>query len=118
MYSSLKIINILIMKILEFIRPEHCDLGENWADYCLDISNIKKGEVFYECTNYGKNIKLKALDDVKKTNKGWTCYAETSNGKKVELFMSANTQYSGVMFFKTPQYLEYDDKNGYVYPIV
>jgi len=105
------------MRNKSFIRPSDCDLGENWIDYYLEISNIKKGETFYECY-YGKNIQLKALSDAKKTAEGWVCYVENIKGEKVELFMSANTTYVGANFFRTPQYLEYDEEKGYIYPIV
>lgn len=104
------------MEKTEFIRPEECDLGENWVDYYLEISNIKKGEVLYECYS-GKNIKLKAISDAKKKDYGWACIVESSKGEVVELFVSADTKYNGVNLFRAPLYLEYDEKKGYIYPI-
>ena len=105
------------MKNVSFIKPSECDLGENLTDYYLEVSNIKKGEIIYECY-CGKNIQLKALSDATKTTNGWICYVENSKGEKVELFMSADTKYVGISFFRTPQYLEYDNEKGYVYPII
>jgi len=105
------------MKNLSFIKPSDCDLGENWKDYFIEISSIKKGETFYECY-FGKNIKLIALEDAKRVKHGWVCIAKDSHGDKVEIFISADTKYNGVSFFKTPQYLEYDEEKGYVYPVI
>jgi len=105
------------MRNTNFIKPSECDLGDNWENYFLEISSIRKGETFYECYP-GRNIKLKALKDAERTSSGWVCYAENSKGEKIELFMSANTSYTGVSFFRTPQHLEYDDSRGYIYPIV
>jgi len=105
------------MENLKFIRPKDCDLGDNVEDYLIQISNIKKGETIYEC-NYGRNVQLKALEDAKKTEEGWVCCVETLSGEIGELFLSASTEYVGIKLFKTPQYLEYDEKKGYIYPII
>lgn len=105
------------MENVKFIRPNECDLGENWEDYFLEIRSIKKGEIFYECC-YGKNIELIALEDAKKKDNGWYCLVECLSGKVVEIFISADTKYNAVSFFRTPQYLEYNEKEGYVYPII
>ena len=105
------------MENTNFIKLSECDLGENWADCYLEISKIKKGDTFYECCR-GKNIKLKALSDAKRNDYGWTCNVENNEGKIVELFLSANTKYNVIDLLKAPLYLEYDDKFGYIYPIV
>lgn len=102
------------MKNLNFIRPEQCDLGENWVDYYLKISDIKKGETFYECER-GFNYQLQALEDARRTREGWTCKVKSSDDKVVEIYVSANTQHPGPNLFRTPQYLTCDDEKGSVY---
>lgn len=107
------------MESLNFMRPEECnDLGEEWVDYYLDISNIKKGETFYECY-YDKNIKLIAIEDAKRLMNGWYCKVQNTKNEVVELYVSATTKgYPGPNLFRAPQYLEYDEKEGYIYPII
>jgi hypothetical protein len=104
------------MESLRIIRPEECDLGENWVDYYLSISNIKKGELFYECER-GLNHQLKAIEDAKKTRDGWYCKVQNTKNEVVELYVSADTQYHGPNFFRTPQYLTCDEEMGSVYLI-
>lgn len=105
------------MKKTEFIKPEECNLGDNWIDYYIEMNSIKRGDTFYEC-NGGKNIKLKAVSDAKKNDYGWVCVVENLEGSVVELFVSADTKYNGVNLFRAPLYLEYDEKKGYIYPII
>lgn len=106
------------MENLKFIRPNECDLGENWEDYFLEIRSIKKGEIFYECY-YGKNIKLIAIEDARKLKDGWYVKAKSTQNEVIELYVSATTSnYSGLNLFRAPQYLEYDEKEGYIYPII
>lgn len=106
------------MENASFIKPEECDLGENWVDYYLDLSSIKRGETFYECY-YGKNIKLIAIEDARRTGDGWYVKVQNTKNEVVELFVSAMTSnYPGPNLFRTPQYLEYDEKEGYIYPII
>lgn len=102
------------MKNAVFIRPSECDLGENWVDYYLEISNIKKGELFYECEK-GFNYQLKALEDAKRASDGWYCKVQNTNNEVVELFVSADTQHHGLNLFRVPQYLTCDNEKGSVY---
>ena len=102
------------MKNAEFIRPSECDLGENWVDYYLEISNIKKGELFYECEK-GFNYQLKALEDAKRVSDGWYCKVQNTRNEVVELFVSADTQHHGPNLFRAPQYLTCDKEKGSVY---
>lgn len=104
------------MKTVNFIRPEECDLGENWVDYYLEISKIKKGETLYECER-GFNYQLKALEDAKKMNDGWYCKVKNTKDEEIELYVSADTQYHGPSLFRAPQYLTCDEKKGAVYVI-
>lgn len=105
------------MKKQDFLRPTQCDLGDDLCNYLVDLSRIKKGEIFYECT-HEINIELKALEDSRKTDEGWACVVESSNGDRIEIYVSANTEYCGTTLYKSPQNLEYDENNGYVYFIV
>lgn len=99
------------------MRPEECDLGENWVDYYLEISNLKQGQVFYECER-GINYQLKALEDAKKLEDGWYCKVQNTQNEVVELYVSATTMsYPGPNFFRTPQYLTCDEEKGSVYLI-
>jgi hypothetical protein len=102
------------MKDLGFIRPSECDLGENWVDYYLEISNIKKGETIYECEK-GYNYQLKALEDAKRVKDGWYCKVQNTQNEVVELFVSADTQYNRTNLFRAPQYLTCDEEKGSVY---
>lgn len=104
------------MKKTEFIRPEECDLGENWIDYYLEISKIKKGETIYECEK-GYNYQLKALEDAKQVNDGWYCKVQNTQNEVVELFVSADTQYNRTNLFRAPLYLTCDEEKGSVYLI-
>jgi len=105
------------MEKTRFITPNECDLGENWEDYYLEVSNIKKGETIYECYG-GKNIQYQAISDARRVKDGWYCKTKNTKNEIVELYMSANTSYTGISFFRTPQHLEYDEEKGYIYPIV
>jgi hypothetical protein len=102
------------METTRFLRPEECDLGENWVDYYLEISNIKKGETLYECEK-GYNYQLKALEDAKRVQDGWICKVQNSRNEIVELYVSADTQYHGPNLFRAPQYLTSDEEKGSVY---
>ncbi len=105
------------MKHAGFMKPEECDLGENWVDYYLELCNVKKGETFYECER-GYNFQLKALEDAKRLRDGWYCKVQNTKNEVVELYVSATTSnYPGPNLFKAPQYLEYDEELGYVYLI-
>jgi len=112
----LKTINIKVMKNTSFIRPSECDLGENWVDYYLEVSNIKKGETLYECER-GYNYQLQALEDAKKTRDGWICKVRNTQDEIVELYVSADTQHHGPNLFRAPLYLTCDEEKGSVYLI-
>jgi hypothetical protein len=102
------------MESLNFMRPEECNLGEEWVDYYLEISNIKKGETFYECER-GFNFQLKALEDAKRVRDGWYCRVQNTKNEVVELYVSADTTHYGPNLFRTPQYLTSDKEKGSVY---
>ena len=102
------------MKNISFIKPDECDLGEEWVDYYLEVSNIKKGETLYECER-GCNYQLKALEDAKKFKDGWYCKVRNSQNEVVELYVSADTQHHGPNLFRMPQYLTSDEEKGSVY---
>ena len=110
---------ILIFKIMEnkrFIKPQEVDFGDDWVDYYLEVSNIKKGETLYECEK-GFNYQLKALEDAKRIKDGWCCKVQNTQNEVVELYVSADTQHRGPNLFRAPQYLTCDEEKGSVYLI-
>jgi len=102
------------MENTSFIKPSECDLGENWVDYYLEVSNIKKGETLYECER-GYNYQLEALEDAKRIQNGWICKVRNAHNEIVELYVSADTQHHGPNLFRSPQYLTSDKDKGSVY---
>lgn len=97
-----------------YLKPSECDLGEEWRNYFLELEEVRKGDVFYECER-GVNYELKAISDAILTNDGWVCMAKNKKGKVVELFVSGNTEYNAVNFFRTPQHLTKCEEKGCVY---
>ena len=102
------------MKNTNFIKPDECNLGEDWVDYYLDIRSIKKGETLYECEK-GFNYQLKALEDAKKFRDGWYCKVQNTRNEIVELYVSADTQHHGPNLFRAPLFLTCDEDKGSVY---
>lgn len=102
------------MENTSFIRPNKCDLGENWVDYYLEVSSIKKGETLYECER-GFNYQLQALEDAKRVQDGWICKVQNTHNEIVELYVSADTIHHGPNLFRAPQYLTSDESEGSVY---
>ena len=88
----------------KFLRLKDFDLGENWTDVYLEVKNIKKGDVFFEC-NRMSNHKLIALTSARRISDGFYVVAENVEGEKVEIFYSCFTSYPGPNFYKEPQYL-------------
>lgn len=102
---------------LNYLKPE--DLPElmvedGWNNDIIEIKNIKKGDIFYECER-GKNIKLIALEDAKKRHGGWRCMVKNCSGEKIELFISGKTSYNGARLFRTPKFLTEDKEKGSIY---
>jgi len=101
---------------LNYINPANTNYGENFEDYYVEIRELKKGDVFFECEN-GSNIQLEATEDARKIKRGWMCLAKNNQGEQVELYVADKTKYHGPNFFKSPQFITNDEEAGYVYMI-
>lgn len=103
-------------KETKILTPDLFNLGEDWKDYYLELKELKKGDVFYECPSYGENYELKAVEDSKKKGRGWICKVQTSEGDIIEFFVSANTTYTGPNLFRAPMHISKlpNGKYGYI----
>ena len=100
-------------KKFEFIKP--LELGyqeeDNWTNYYILLSEIKKGDTFYEC-DHGRNVKLTALTNPKKTKNGWLCKVKSTNYGESSVYASATTTYLNANFSKVP--LIVSEHNGFI----
>lgn len=100
---------------VDYLRPRDFQIGEDWSDVYLEVKNIRRGEVFFECDR-GINYKLTALTSARRINDGFYCLAETVDKEKIEIFMSDKTSHPGPNLFREPQYItEY--KNELIYEL-
>ena len=103
---------------IKILPPNLFNLGDNWNDYYLELKNLQKGDIFYECeSRTGANYELKALEDAKKIKNGWICKVQTSDNQVMEFFVSANTSYIGPNLFRAPQYLTQLENGKYAYVV-
>lgn len=103
---------------VKILPPDLFNYGDNWNDYYLELKNLKKGDVFYECeSRTGENYELRALEDARKTKNGWICKVQTSENEIVEFFVSANTEYFGPNLFRSPQHLTQLENGRYAYVV-
>lgn len=79
----------------------------------VNLSQIKKGDVFYECA-HGVNIELQALTDALPTSEGWLCKVKTNRGI-MNLYSSATTEMYEPLFYKSPYYLSTDENDRSIY---
>ena len=104
-------------EITNYLRPSEIDFGrEEWSEINLEIKNIKKGDIFYECER-GVNYQLTAVTDSQESNEGWMCLVKDKNGEMHELYISNNTNYRGPNFFVEPLFVTKDEDKGIVYLI-
>lgn len=102
----------------KILPPNLFKWGDNWNDYYLELKNLKKGDIFYECeSRTGTNYELKALEDARKTKNGWICKVQTTNNEIVEFYVSANTSYIGPNLFRAPQNLTQLEDGRYAYVV-
>ena len=98
---------------IDFLRPKDFNFGENWADVYLEVKNIRKNDIFFECIR-GVNYRLIALTSARRINDGFYAVALNSLGEKVEIFYSEFTSYPGPNLYREPQYLtEYEEELVY-----
>jgi len=91
-------------QLVKILRPKNFDLNEEWSDTYLEVKNIRKGDVFFECERYN-NYQLVALTNARRISDGWYCIAENLMKEKVEIFVSEMTQHPGPNLFREPQYV-------------
>jgi hypothetical protein len=89
---------------IKFLKPRGFSFDEDWTDVYLEVKNIRKGDVFFECVR-GENYKLVALTNARRILDGWYCVVENNNGKQMEIFYSDYTNYPAPNLFREPQYL-------------
>jgi len=89
---------------IKFLRPKDFNLGEDWSDVYLEIKNIRKGEIFFECIK-GENHKLLALTSARRISDGFFVVVQNDEGDIGEIFYSDFTLYPAPNLFREPQYL-------------
>ena len=77
--------------MMDFIRPKHLGLLEDSGDGFINIAEVKKGDLFYECHHAWGNIEIIALDDAKRTSEGWVCRVKDRSNAEHDIFVSAST---------------------------
>lgn len=116
----MKIIKILMdMKDVaaKLVKPTMFDHKEEYLDYFVQIKNLRKGDVFYECSESGENYELRVVENPKKTGEGWFCLVETLAGDILDFFVSANTSYKKINLFWAPIHLSQLESGEYAYVI-
>lgn len=89
---------------IKILKPKDFNMEEDLSDVYLEVKNIKKGDVFFEC-NRMTNHRLVALTNARRISDGFYVVAETIDGEKIEIFYSCFTSYPGPNFYIEPQYL-------------
>jgi len=89
---------------IKFLRPRDFNFGEEILDSYLEVKNIRKDDIFYECSRLC-NHKLVALTNARRISDGFYVVVETLSGEKAEIFYSDFTSYPGPSLFLEPQYL-------------
>jgi hypothetical protein len=103
---------------IKILPPDLFNYGDNWNDYYLELKQLRKGDVFYECTSLNEeNYELRAMEDARKTRNGWICKVIKNDEEVVELYVSANTTYNGPNFFRAPQHLTKLENGKYAYVV-
>ena len=102
-------------KKIEFIRPNRFDDDDIvCSDYYMCLSDVKKGDTFYEC-DHGRNVKLFALSNPKKTKQGWICKVKSENYGEKNIYSSISTTYLNANLSKIPLIItEHEGKIGYL----
>lgn len=104
-------------KAVKIVKPSMFNYGEDWKDYYLQIKDLRKGDVFYECSGRGENFELKVLENPKKTQDGWFCLVENQKKEVFDFFVSSNTSYRGPNLFWAPIHLSQLENGNFVYII-
>lgn len=100
------------LKQFEFYKPVELgfDDDEMWTDYYIKLSEIRKGDTFYEC-DHGRNVKLTALSDPHMADGGWYCKVKSETYGVRSVYVSATTNYLNANFSKIPLIMTEQDGN-------
>lgn len=102
---------------VKMAKPNMFNFGEEWKDYYVRIKDLRKGDVFYECSGSGENYELRVKENPKKTKEGWFCLVEDNRNEVYDFFVSTNTICEEPNFFWAPMNLSKLDNGEYVYLI-
>jgi len=92
--------------MVSFIRPKQLGLLEDAYDDLVNVAEVKKGDLFYECHHNWGNIEVVAISDAQWADGGWTCRVKDRTNKEYDIYVSANTQHYGPNFFTKPQIMD------------
>ena len=102
---------------IKIVKPSVFNCGDEWGDYFLRIRDLRKGDVFYECSRSGENYELRVIENPKKTKEGWFCLVENTSKEVFDFFVSSSTSYLEPNLFWAPIHLSRLDNGEYVYMI-
>lgn len=89
---------------VKVLRPHDFNFGEDWEDAFVEIKNIRKNDVIFECFK-GENHKLVALTSARRISDGYYVVVSNENNEVGEMFYSNCTSYPPPNLFREPQYL-------------
>lgn len=101
----------------KFVRSSSLSKLEEFEHEFVEISKIKKGDVFYECNTKWGNIQMTAISDPRFERGGWTCDVLDVKGRKFDVFVASKTRYYGADFYTRPQIIDQNEKGEYGYYI-
>lgn len=93
----------------DFIRPNQLGLLEDASDGFINIADVKKGDLFYECHHAWGNIEIIALDDAHYTGDGWMCRVKDRRNLEHDIFISAGTSHHGPDLYSKPQIIDQNE---------
>ncbi len=100
-----------VLDMIDFLRPKQLGLLEDGSDGLIKVSDVKKGDRFYECHHMWGNIELIALNDAQRTSEGWICRVKDRSNAEHDIFVSANTLHYGPDLYSQPQIMD-QNENG------
>lgn len=103
--------------MMDFIRPNQLGLSEDYSDGFINIANVRKGDLFYECNHAWGNIEIIAVDDAKRTGDGWVCRVKDRRNVEHDIFVSASTSHCGPDLYSKPQIMDQNESGELGYYI-
>ena len=89
---------------IKFLRPKDFNFGEEWSDIFVEVKNIRKYDVVFECIR-GENHRLTALTSARRISDGYFIIVKNDNGHVGEIFYSDFTNYPAPNLFREPQFI-------------